>query len=90
MSCTQITTLAKEYKELQQFIKQLQEEARQLNTLLLERWTPSVWTPWWRIFSLKYTEYQTERLDAVRLRTEHADLCSADTKITTAKRFQIA
>ena len=40
-------------------------------------------------YCIKWTSYETSRFDTTRFKKEHADLASAYTRITTARRFSI-
>jgi Phage-related protein, predicted endonuclease len=91
MTNIEITTKAKEYKELQNFIKQLQDEADTIKaSITAEMEAQSVDTVATDLFTIRWTEYQTNRLDSTKLKAEHADLYSQYSKTTTARRFQVA
>jgi len=82
---------AKECKELQQFIKQLQEEADTIKAEIInEMEEKSINTLHADNFTIRLSEYETIRLDGTRLKKEHSDIYGQYLKTGTAKRFQIA
>ena len=91
MSNTEILTKAKEYKELQQFIKQLEEEAEALKAAMVAemdaRETDTISTD---LFTIKYTAYTSARFDSKAFKSTHSDLYSQYTKEVPARRFQVA
>jgi predicted phage-related endonuclease len=91
MSTVEITNAAKEYREIQIFIKQLQDEADALKaTITAEmdaRQTDTLQTD---IFIIRYTAYQSSRLDSATLKNEHPDIAARYTKTTEARRFSVA
>jgi predicted phage-related endonuclease len=91
MTNIEITAKAKEYKELTQFIKQLQDEADALKAAITANMeAQNVDTLETDLFTIRWTEYQTNRLDSAKLKAEHADIYSQYSKTTTARRFQVA
>ena len=88
---TDITTTAREYRELQAQIKTLEAQAEALKQALIremdarqaEELTAGEYT-------IRYTIYESARLDSAKLKAEHADLYAAYTKKTAATRFQVA
>lgn len=91
MGQNEITAKIREYKELQIFIKQLQDEAeaikaditaemdvRQTDTLIVD------------IFTVRHTTYQSSRFDSTRFKNDHADMYMAYTRTSEAKRFSVA
>jgi len=91
MTTIEISTKAKEYKELQNFIKQLQEEADAIKTAITAEMeaenTDTVATD---LFTIRWTEYQSARVDTTALKKELPDIAARYTKTTTVKRFQVA
>lgn len=91
MSTIEISTKAKEYRELQQFIKQLEDEAEALKAAIVAEMeaqqTDTIHTD---LFTIKYTEYQSSRLDGKSLKSELPEIAARYTKTTTARRFQVA
>ena len=91
MSSTEITLKAREYRELQAMIKQLEEEADALKaSLVAEIESRKVETLQADIFTIRYTEYQSSRLDTAALKKELPDIADRYTKTNTARRFQVA
>lgn len=91
MSVNEIAAKAREYRELQAYIKQLEEEAEAIKTdLTAQMAQQGVDTLEADIFTIRLTEYQSSRIDSKRLKADHEDLCAAYTKTTTGRRFQIA
>ena len=81
----------KELKELQAFIKQLEDEADTIKTeIMTEMEARGVDTVQTDLFTVKYTVYQSTRLDTNRLKAEHSDLYSVYSKTTEARRLSIA
>jgi predicted phage-related endonuclease len=91
MSTIEISTRAKEYKELQQFIKQLEDEAETIKAAIIAEMeaqqTDSITTD---LFTVKYTTYTSNRVDTTALKNELPDIAARYTKTTEARRFQIA
>ena len=90
MTTTEITTKVTELKELQNFIKQLQDEASTLQSAIIaemtERNTEQLIAG---MFTVKYTAYESTRLDTTRFKKDHSDLFNAYAKTTQAHRFSI-
>jgi predicted phage-related endonuclease len=91
MPVNEISSKAKEYKELQSFIKQLQDEADAIKasiTAAMEaKGEDTIQTD---LFTIRWTEYETSRLDGTALKKELPDVAARYTKTTTARRFQVA
>jgi len=79
------------YKELQIFIKQLEDEAeahkqsiisameeQDIDSLLLD------------VYTVKYTAYTSQRVDTTSLKKELPDIAARFTKTTQGKRFTVA
>ena len=91
MLVNELTEKAKEYKELTQFIKQLQDEADALRaTITADMDAKKVDIVETDLFTIRWVEYETSRLDGAKLKAEHADLYNQYSKTTTTRRFQVA
>ena len=91
MSTTEITTKAREYRELQAMIKELEAEAdalkqqmvKEMDARNIEELAAGEYTIRWGL-------YESSRLDTAKLKADHADLYGAYTKRTVSTRFQVA
>ena len=91
MSNIELTTVATEYREIQNAIKDLTEQAdalkqqmiREMDIQQAERLQAGP-------FEIRYTLVESSRLDGARLKADHADLYAAYVKRTTSTRFQVA
>ena len=91
MSSTEITKAAKDYREIQAMIKELQDEADAIKaTITAEMDAKGVDTMRADIFTIKNTAYQTSRLDTTALKQELPDVAARYTKTTESRRFQVA
>jgi predicted phage-related endonuclease len=91
MTTRDIESKAKEYKEMTQFIKQLQDEADAIKAVIVaEMEAQGVDAIAGDLFTIKWSEYQSTRLDSTKLKAEHGDLYAAYSKTTLVKRFQVA
>lgn len=91
MSSIEITTKAREYRELQAFIQSLQEEADTLkNAITAEMEMRGVDTMQADIFTIRYTAYTSNRVDTTTLKRELPDVAARYTKTAEARRFQVA
>ena len=91
MSVNEISTKAREYKELQNFISQLQDEADAIKaeiTAAME--VKNVDTIATDLFTIRWTAYQSSRVDTTALKNELPDIAARYSKTTTARRFQVA
>lgn len=91
MSSTEILAKAKEYKEVIQFIKQLEAEAETLKVAIVAemeaREKDTIETD---LFTIKYIEYKNTRFDSKSFKATHAELYEQYIKTTAARRFQVA
>jgi predicted phage-related endonuclease len=91
MSSTEMTSKVREYKELQIFIKQLEEEADALKAAITAemdaRQTDSLVVD---VFTVKWTAYTSSRIDTTAIKRELPDVAARYTKTTEARRFQVA
>ena len=91
MSVNEISTKAREYKELQNFIKTLQDEADALKAAITaamdEQGTDTVKTD---LFTIRWTAYQSTRVDTTALKNELPEIAARYSKTTTSRRFAVA
>jgi len=91
MTTQEITTKIREYKELQAYVRELEEEleatkaaiisemeARKVNTLLAD------------VYTVKYQTYSSTRIDTTAFKAELPDVAAKYTKTTEARRFSVA
>ena len=91
MSTVELTGKVKELKELQMFIKQLEEEAEAAKAAIIgEMEARQVDTLDVDVFTVKYTTYQSTRFDSTRFKQEHSGMYSDYSRLVEARRFQIA
>ena len=91
MSKENLSAKIKELRELQVFIKQLEEEADavkfEIIKVMQDENTDTIQTD---IFTVKYTEYQSTRIDTSAFKKEYPEIAERFTKTNTARRFSIA
>ena len=91
MTTGEITNKAKEYRELQAMIKQLQEEADALRGVITaEMDAQGVETLQADIFTIRWTMYASSRVDTAALKKELPDVAARYTRTMEARRFQVA
>ena len=91
MTMLEITGKAKEYRELQSMIKQLEEEADALKAeMIAELEAQGTDTLKADIFTIHWTAYKSSRVDTTALKNELPNIAARYTKTTEARRFQIA
>ncbi len=91
MSTNELTTTAREYREIQAMIKELEAEADALKqTMIREMDARKVDALDAGEYTIRWSLYESSRLDSKALKADHADLYSAYTKRTTATRFSVA
>ena len=91
MSIIELTTVATEYRTIQQEIKALEEQADALKqTMIREMDAQQAEKLQAGPFEIRYTLVESSRLDSTKLKADHADLYAAYTKRTTSTRFQVA
>jgi predicted phage-related endonuclease len=87
----EISTKIREFKELQIFIKQLEEEADGLKAGIIAKMeaqqTDTLQTD---LFTVKYTAYTSSRVDTTSLRKELPEIAARYTTTTEARRFSVA
>ncbi len=91
MSTNEMNTVAREYREIQAMIKELEEQADSLKqTLIKEMDNRRVDTVQAGEFKVSYKLVESGRLDSKALKAAHSDIYSAFTKKTTSTRFTVA
>ena len=91
MSANEISTKAREYREVQALIKQLQEEADALKAEITAHMdAEQTDTLQADIFTIRWTAYQSSRVDTTALKNELPEVAARYSKTTTARRFQVA
>jgi predicted phage-related endonuclease len=91
MSTSDLTTTAREYREIQAMIKELEAEAdalkqqmiREMESRNVESFPAGECTIRWGL-------YESSRLDSAKLKADHADLYSQYSKKTVSTKFQVA
>lgn len=91
MTINDVVTKIREYKELQAYIRQLEEEAEAAKAAIVAemeaRGTDTLQAD---IFTVRYTAYASSRIDSAALKKELPDVAARYTKTTEARRFQVA
>ena len=91
MSTIELSTKAKEYRELQAMIKELEAEAEALKQQMVKEMDArSIEELAVGEYTIRWSLYESSRLDSAKLKADHADLYSAYTKRTVSTRFQVA
>jgi predicted phage-related endonuclease len=91
MSNAELAAKVKEYRQIQQFIKQLEDEADTLKAAITaEMEAQEAETVQAGLFTVKWTPYTAQRLDAAALKNELPDIAARYTKSTEIRRFQVA
>lgn len=88
MSTVEMATTAREYREIQAFIRELEEQADALKQQMIReldaRQADSLQAG---EYTVRYSLYESSRLDSAKLKTDHADLYIAYSRKTTSTRF---
>ena len=91
MTISGLAQTAQSYRELQAMIKQLEDEADVLKQQMIQEMDMR------RVdklaageYTIRYTIYETARLDTTALKKELPDIAERFTKTSTACRFQVA
>jgi len=91
MENNQLETTAREYRELQVNIKEMQEQADTLKQIMINemdvRQAEKLQAG---IFEIRYTLIETARLDTTALKSEMPTVAAQFTRTTTSTRFQVA
>ena len=91
MTTIEITKAAKDYRELQAMIKELEAEAEAIKSSITAHMdAEQTETLTAEIFTIKYTAYTSQRVDTTALKKELPDVAARYTKTTEARRFQVA
>ena len=90
MAKTEILEKVRKFKELQVFIRQLEDEAEGLKDIItaemLQQQTDTLYVD---VFTVKYTAYQSSRLDTTALKKELPDVAQRFTRTSEARRFSV-
>lgn len=91
MSVMDLTAKAREYRELQVMIKELEAEADAIKQTFIAvmdaQQTDELKAD---IFTIKHTAYTSSRVDTTALKKELPDVAARHTKTTEARRFSVA
>jgi len=80
----------KSLKEIQLFIKELEQEAEAHRQAIIDEMTAQQTdTIQVDVFTVKYTPYQSSRVDTTELKKHYPELADRFTKITETRRFAI-
>jgi hypothetical protein len=91
MSINDLTTTASEYREIQAMIKELEAEAEALKQQMIrEIDARKVDTLAAGIHTIRYTLYESARLDGAKLKADQAAMYDQYSKKTVSTRFQVA
>ena len=91
MTMVEITGKARQYRELQTFIKDLEAEAEALKADMIgELQAQGVDTLQADVFTIKWTAYKSSRVDTTALKSELPDIAARFTRTSEAFRFQVA
>ena len=91
MTTIDITKAAKDYRELQTMIKELEAEADALKMAMTAHMdAQGVDTMTADVFTIKYTAYTSSRIDTTALKNELPEVAARFTKTNEAKRFSVA
>ena len=91
MSTIEMITTARTYREIQSEIKTLQEQADTLKArMIAEMDSRNLEELAAGEYTIRWSLYESNRLDTAKLKAEHSDLYTAYSKSTTATRFQVA
>ena len=91
MSANEMLEKVRQFKELQVFIKQLEEEAEGLkSTITAHMDAQQTDTIMVDVFTVKYTAYTSSRIDTTAIKKELPDVAARYTKTTEARRFSVA
>jgi len=91
MSTNELTTTAREYREIQAMIKELEAQADALKQQMVKEMdTRNIEELKAGEYTIRWGMYESSRLDSAKLKADHADLYAAYTKRTVSTRFQVA
>lgn len=90
MSTNELAATIRELKELQAFIKQLEEEADAAKAAIIaEMQVRQTDTLQADVFTVRYTAYASSRVDTTALKRDLPDVADRYTRTTQARRFAI-
>lgn len=91
MSANELTSKARELKELKAFAEQIAEEIAKIENMLkaemTERNTEEMTVD---IYKVRWTNVTSKRFDSAAFKKTHEDLYEQYSKTTTSRRFSIA
>jgi len=91
MSRIELTTKVKDYRAIQSLIQELQDEADTIKAAITaEMERQGADTLQVDVFTVRWTEYTTNRVDTTALKKALPDLAEQFTKTSTSRRFQVA
>jgi predicted phage-related endonuclease len=91
MSTNDLTTTARSYREIQAEIKALEEQAAALKQQMIKEMDArNVEKLEAGEYTIRWSLYESSRLDSAKLKADHGDIYAAYTKKTAATRFQVA
>ena len=91
MSTIEMTTTAREYRQIMADIKTLEEQADTLKQQMIKEMDArNVEKLEAGEYTIRRGLYESNRLDSAKLKADHAELCAAYTKTAVSTRFQVA
>jgi predicted phage-related endonuclease len=91
MSANEMTVTAREYREIQADIERLKAQSGALKQKMIAEMDARQCDELAAgEYKIRYTVYESSRLDTARLKTDHTDLYNQYTKRAAAARFQVA
>lgn len=91
MTTKDLAATIHEFKEIQAYIKQLEAEAEALKAAMIaEMESKGIDNLQVDVYTVRYTEYESKRLDTTAIKAELPDLAERFTKITKTRRFSVA
>jgi len=91
MTTTDIIKAAKDYRELQTMIRELEAEAEAIKANLTAHMdAEDMETIKADCFTIRWTSYNSTRLDTTAIKREMPELAARYTVTNTARRFQVA
>jgi predicted phage-related endonuclease len=91
MSINDLTTTARDYRQILAEIKELEAQAETLKQAMIKEMdNRQVDKLPCGEFEIRYTVVESSRLDSKKLKSEHSDLYNAYSKSSTSTRFQVA
>lgn len=91
MSTIELTSTARTYREIQAEIKALEEQADALKqTMIREMDARQADSLTAGEYTIRYSLYESSRLDSAKLKADHGDLYATYSKRTTSTRFSVA